>query len=55
LTARNEIGNVIALAGNGEDFERQGRSVAVDLLSTFVRSDASGARPRSTLPASGPS
>jgi hypothetical protein len=55
LTAVREIGNFIALARNGEDFERQGRSVAMDLLCTFVRSGATGARPRSTLPASGPS
>jgi len=27
----------------------------MDLLSTFVRSGATGARPRSTLPTSGPS
>jgi len=55
LTASRRLGNVIALARSGEDFERQGRSVAMDLLSTFVRSDASGARPRSTLPTTGPS
>jgi hypothetical protein len=55
LTATIGIGNVIALARSGEDFERQGRSVAMDLQSSFVRSGASGARPRSTLPTSGPS
>ena len=55
LTASLEIGNVSALARSGEDLERQGRSVAMDLLSDFVRSGASGARPRSTLPISGPS
>jgi hypothetical protein len=53
LTNAVGIGNVIALARSGEDFERQGRSVAMDLLRTLVRSDASGARPRSTLPTSG--
>jgi hypothetical protein len=55
LTAAIGIGNVIALARSGEDFERQGRSVAMDLQISFVRSDASVARPRSTLPTSGPS